>query len=212
MKNTNRVLILVLLTIILVGCSQVIERADRTITMAQETMTGIVNDLTNIQSLEQSLQSDFETTLQAGEDLQAFADSEQTIYKNVDQRISHLEELSQRAEKLTELSKELEAQAKQEEMPTDDITNISQLINELKTALNTYIEDYKTNIATEKASYQAIASSNIDYAGFFKVLDNVGVTFTNNYMNLEKVLGYFEPINTRLINFKVYLAKLIETK
>ena len=74
--------------------------------------------------------------------------------------------------------------------------------------LKVYLKDYQDSLQPEKQTYQAVANPNNDYTTFFKVFDNVNILNKTNQINLEKVLGYFEPINAKLIDFKVYLTNL----
>ncbi|UPQ85574.1 YkyA family protein [Ignavigranum ruoffiae] len=209
MKKYIQLLLIPCLILALTACDSSISRIDRTFTLVQENITKIVNELTEIQLLESHVQDDFETTLKASEDLSAFRAEDSVILQNVNQRSEHLNNL---ADLITELDKLIEEINNQEPNKDEQIkAQVDAIVAELEplTAnLKVYLKDYQDSLQPEKQTYQAVANPNNDYTTFFKVFDNVNILNKTNQINLEKVLGYFEPINAKLIDFKVYLTNL----
>lgn len=210
MKHTIRILVLSFSIILLSACNNAIERTDRTITLIQENVTQIVNELTEIQHIESNLQAEFESTLNSSDDLSIFNDKDTPIMQNIDRRIEHLDLLVEEQATLVELAEELTNQRENTPLPVDQLDNHILLLNDLASSLTTYIEDYRNNLETERIIYKSIANPETDYSSFFAVFDSVDVLHTTNFINLEKVLTNFEPINAQLVNFKVYIANLKE--
>lgn len=210
MKHTIRILVLSFSIILLSACNNAIERTDRTITLIQENVTQIVNELTEIQHIESNLQAEFESTLNSSDNLSIFNDKDTPIMQNIDRRIEHLDLLVEEQATLVELAEELTNQRENTLLPVDQLDNHILLLNDLASSLTTYIEDYRNNLETERIIYKSIANPETDYSSFFAVFDSVDVLHTTNFINLEKVLTNFEPINAQLVNFKVYIANLKE--
>ncbi len=211
MKNLYR-LTLLALCLLLAGCSQSLERSIRTTTLVQDNITAITNHLAEIQLLEESVQTDFESTLKAGEDdLSLFKSSDSAIQENVAKRRKLIQELQDNSDKLQELNDEMVSQLKRSEVPKDQINEIIDLVSNLQKDLEVYSSDYLQNLDLESQTYQSIANPDTNFENFFKIFDTIEILMTNNEMNLEKVLTYFESINAHLIDFKVYLTNLQES-
>ena len=93
----------------------------------------------------------------------------------------------------------------------DQINEIIDLVSNLQKDLEVYSSDYLQNLDLESQTYQSIANPDTNFENFFKIFDTIEILMTNNEMNLEKVLTYFESINAHLIDFKVYLTNLQES-
>ncbi|AXY25821.1 hypothetical protein CL176_07320 [Suicoccus acidiformans] len=201
-----------LLALLLVACDNSLNRADRTITLVQDHVNEIINELNEIQLQEENLQADFEETLNQSEDLSAFKNTENKVYQNVQTRQSHLERLQELTGELGNLTKEFETIQRRETLPNDQVNQLLERINQLNTDMSTYVSDYLANLQIEQTTYQSIANAETDYNDFFGVFDNVNTLASTNQMNLEKVLAHFESINTQLINFKVFIANAQENR
>lgn len=211
MKFLRRSLMLVL-CLALVACSQSVERGLRTTELVQDNINSITNNLNEIQRLENAIQTDFETTLRQGDqDLSVFNKSDNPIMTNVANRNKLLDQLQKASDTIEELNEEMVSQLEKSDIPKDQTKEIVELVAAMKQDLNVYTSDYKKNLELEKQTYQSIANPDTNYDNFFGVFNNIDVIMTNNQMNLEKVLGYFEKINAHLIDFKVYLTNLKES-
>lgn len=209
MKKYIQLLLIPCLILALTACDSSINRIDRTFTLVQENITKIVNELTEIQLLESHVQDDFETTLKASEDLSAFRAEDSVILQNVNQRSEHLNNLADLINELDKLIEEINNQEpNKDEQIKAQVDAIVAELEPLTANLKVYLKDYQDSLQPEKQTYQAVANPNNDYTTFFKVFDNVNILNKTNQINLEKVLGYFEPINVKLIDFKVYLTNL----
>ena len=207
MKKKIIIMSLFFLIPFLVACEKSFERAERAITLTQEQVTSIINDLGKIQHLERDLQSDFEATIEKSEDLSSFASDDSPIMYNLEARRQHLKAIQEKELKLTNLVEELENQVKSTSLTTESVQALINDVNALLNELTVYTTDYLNNIDLEKQTYQSIANPETDYASFFKVFDNINLLNSTNEINLERVLGYFEPLNTRLVNYKIELVK-----
>lgn len=210
MKNKTKLIILPIVLLILAGCSQSVERADRTITLIQDNMTSVINLISEIQFNEQGLQEQFEEMINSEQELQAFQNEEANIYTNINQRSEYLTQLEENRTNLVDLREEINAQSERDELPSDQVTQVDQNLEQLVGYLETYINDYQTNLEIEQQLYESLANPDLDYTQFFSLFDQISIITTNNQMNLEKVIQYVEPINTVLINIKVHLANLQE--
>lgn len=210
MKQTIRLLVLSLSILLLSACNSTIDRTDRTVTLVQENVTQIVNELTEIQLIESNLQAEFESTLNSSEDLSVFNENDTPLMQNINRRIEHLDLLTEHQLTLIELADELANQRDNTPLAADQVDNHVILLSDLASSLTIYIEDYRNNLEMEKIIYKSIANPETDYTSFFAVFDRVDVLHTTNFINLEKVLTYFEPINAQLVNFKVFLANIKE--
>lgn len=212
MKTKGKLFLLSIILIFLTACDNSIERSDRTVTLIQENITAIVNELTEIQLNESNVQQDFEITLNKGDGLDQFDNEENEIFVNVKNRKEHLGNLEEYREEMVKLIEEISNQADSGPLPADQINRQAELLGQLNDALIVYIQDYQGNVETERIIYRSVANPEMNIDTFYDVFDSVQVLAKNNQMNLEVVLGYFEPINTQLVNFKVYLANLNESQ
>lgn len=212
MKHLNKIVILLITTLFIAGCDNSVERADKTVSLVQENVTSIVNELTEIQLAEGNLQAEFESTIaNAEDDLTYFASDDSPIQQNIQRRKEHLTKLEEVRGELDTMIEEFSNQADNSPLPTEQVTNQITQLQKLSQEIVTYISDYRENIETESIVYKSIANPETDYSSFFAVFDSVSKLHTTNQINLERILGYFEPINAQLINFKVYLANLQES-
>lgn len=211
MKTIIKRLVILSSLILLVACDNTLQRTDRLISLVQENVTQLVNQLNEIQLAESDLQADFEETLHAqGDKLTSFAQGDAKVYQNIKRRQDHLRKLEELTDQLVEYAEEFTKQANKSNLPVADSQRTVDLMVQLADDLTTYNEDYKHSLTLEEQTYQSIASPEMDYTKFFGVFDNVQTLQTTNHINLERVLSHFEPINTQLINFKVYLTNLQE--
>lgn len=211
MKQLNKMVIVLVATLFIAGCNNAVERSNRLITLIQENVTALVNELTEIQLAENNIQAEFETTISSGsDDFSAFSSDDSPIQLNIQRRKEHLTKLGELNTELVELIEEVENQSNNTPLPIDQMNSQIGLLKGLSEELTTYITDYQANIETESIIYKALANPETNYETFFTVFDRVSTLHTTNNINLERILGYFEPINAQLINFKVYLANLQE--
>ena len=154
--------------------------------------------------------SQFEEMINSEQELQAFQNEEANIYTNINQRSEYLTQLEENRTNLVDLREEINAQSERDELPSDQVTQVDQNLEQLVGHLETYINDYQTNLEIEQQLYESLANPDLDYTQFFSLFDQISIITTNNQMNLEKVIQYVEPINTVLINIKVHLANLQE--
>lgn len=212
MKHLNKFVILLFTTLFIAGCNNSVERTDRTVSLVQENVTSIVNELTEIQLAEGNIQAEFENTIaNASDDLSYFANNDSPIQQNIQRRQEHLTKLEEVRSELDTLIEEFSNQVDKSPLPADQVTNQITQLQGLSQEITTYITDYRDTIETESIVYKSIANPETDYTSFFAVFDSVSKLHTTNKINLERILGYFEPINAQLINFKVYLANLQES-
>ncbi|MBG9982710.1 YkyA family protein [Aerococcaceae bacterium DSM 111020] len=210
MKKLIKSLSLFLVMLLIVGCSQSVERSDRTITLIQDNMTNVINVISEIQFNEQELQQQFESMINSEQELQAFANEEASIYQNIQTRQELMKKLDEHRNTLADLRDEIKVQAERNELPSDQVQQVDQLMEGFVNHLEVYTTDYQANLTTEKQLYQSMANPDLDYTQFFNLFDKISVLTTNNQMNLEKVIELVEPINTILINLKVHLANIQE--
>lgn len=212
MKSISKIVGLMLLSFILVGCDNSVNRADNTIGLMQDKVTMIINELNQIQTYEANLQADFETTLQeANDDLAVFNNPDTLVEQNIQNRKEHLDTLKVQVQELVDLTPELETLMDSNDLPTSQFQQVNQMINQLAVDINYYIENYQSNLELESMTFKSIAHPDTEYQSFFGVFDNINEISTYNLMNLDKVLGQFEPLNALLINIKVYLVNLQES-
>ncbi|MRI80565.1 hypothetical protein GIY11_00775 [Aerococcaceae bacterium DSM 109653] len=206
MKKTFQLFLLTFSVILLVACDNSLKRADRAIGLIQENVTQIVNELNEVQVLENSLQSEFESMLQSSEDLTIFHPNDSLVQVNIDNRKEHLESMLESIKQLDELISELENLKSSDTIPTTQIDQVITYLNDLSTDLNTYIIDYQENLVEEEITFKSIANPETDYRSFFGVFDNINTLATENNINLDKILVHFEPLTSLLINLKVFLV------
>jgi len=206
MKKTFQLFLLTFSVILLVACDNSLKRADRAIGLIQENVTQIVNELNEVQVLENSLQSEFESMLQSSEDLTIFHLNDSLVQVNIDNRKEHLESMLESIKQLDELISELENLKSSDTIPTTQIDQVITYLNDLSTDLNTYIIDYQENLVEEEITFKSIANPETDYRSFFGVFDNINILATENSINLDKILVHFEPLTSLLINLKVFLV------
>lgn len=209
MKRHVKLLLIPIFLFMLSGCDSSLNRTERTIDLIQENITKIINELNEIQLLESHVQEDFETTLHTSDDLSAFMDNDAVIYQNLDQRMTHLDNLAELKQALETYLEELSIQEdKLDENLLQQINSLKDNLTPLSDNLLIYIDDYKASINPERQTYQSIANPENNYTTFFKVFDNVNILYKTNQINLDNILGYFESINAKLIDLKVFITNL----
>lgn len=209
MKKLIYYLMMGLTVMLMVGCKNTtFERSERTVTMIQESVTTVVNDLNEIQNIEGHLQEDFEATMGDDGDLSKFNDDHSPALENVAHRKEQLDKLNQSIERLSTLADELDLQKEKGMLPTDEFNGISDDIRSLVDDLHVYVSDYQADIPQEIETFKSIANPKTDYTSFFVVFDNINILSRTNHINLEKVLKHFEPLNVKLINLKVTLINM----
>ena len=211
MKRIKYLLILICSCLFLAAFDNALARVDRAVGLIQEDTTGIINDLTEIQTQEKNLQAAFETDLSQN-NLALFNSNDSQVEKNIQERKSRLESINKKRTHLQEMLKELTQGTDNKNLPTDKFQDINSAINQLDQDLATYVNDYSANLALESQSFKSIANPESNYQSFFDVLKNVNTLSTTNLMNLDKVLPHFEKLNANLVNLKVDLVKLKEQK
>ena len=187
MKHLNKIVILLISTLFIAGCDNSLERADKTVSLVQEKVTSIVNELTEIQLAEGNLQAEFESTIaNAGDDLTYFASDDSPIQQNIQRRKEHLTKLEEVRGELDTMIEEFSNQVDNSPLPTEQVTNQITQLQELSQEIVTYISDYRENIETESIVYKSIANPETDYSSFFAVFDRVSQLHTTNQINLER--------------------------
>ena len=106
MKRIKYLLILICSCLFLAACDNSLARVDRAVGLIQEDTTGIINDLTEIQTQEKNLQAAFETDLSQN-NLALFNSNDSQVEKNIQERKSHLESINKKRTHLQEMLKEL---------------------------------------------------------------------------------------------------------
>lgn len=209
MKRIQQFVLVIISCLILVGCDNSLARADRTVGLIQEDITGILNALSEIQNTEAALQGNFETVL-ATNNLQTFNDPENDVQKNILHRQSKIDDINKHRKNLAEMLKELTPLVTHEQLPGDQMQQIIQFIQNLETELTIYVTDYAANLELESTSFKAIANPDYDYKAFFQAQKNINTLSETNLMNLDRLLPHFEPLRAALTNLKVDLVKRIE--
>lgn len=211
MKNIFKIGLIIVLLSCITACDNTFKRAERTTTLLQEDITTVVNELTEIQLLESYVQKDFESTLQASKDLSAFMSDDSAIMQNVQKRQEHLNKLSELLSDLEQLNKELNDQMKTKDPSLNQqVTDIRSILSALMKDLTVYTNDYKDNLKYEIQTYQSISNPNTDYHSFSQVFSNISKLNKTNQINLDSTLKYFETMNAKLIDLKVYLTNLTQ--
>ena len=212
MKKIIKYLSILLISTLLFGCDNSLERSKRTIDALQDNMTQIINILNEIQNEEENIQRDFEATLNSEDGLTAFGDENSAIQINVSEREYQLGLLSEQVVALEKYIEEFTTFTDAELLDRQEVIQQIDLLNQLQENLAVYSKDYQENIQSEQQIYHSLSDPEIDYNRFYQIFEQVETLMTTNHINLEKILGYFEPINTQLINFKIYLVNLSESK
>lgn len=206
MKKTIQLFLLVFSVILLTACDNSIERSDRAIGLVQENVTIVVNELNEIQVLENNLQRDFEAMLENPDDLSVFNLEDSQVQVNIQNRRARLTSIANTVTKLSELAQELEYVKDSDAVPTEQFDRAIQSIETLTTDLSVYVDHYEENLTEESATFKSIANPETDYNTFFGVFDNVNELAVENNINLDKLLVHFEPLNSLLVNLKVFLV------
>lgn len=212
MKKIIKYLSILLISTLLFGCDNSLERSKRTIDALQDNMTQIINILNEIQNEEENIQRDFEATLNSEDGLTAFGDENSAIQINVSEREYQLGLLSEQVVALEKYIEEFTTFTDAELLDRQEVIQQIDLFNQLQENLAVYSKDYQANIQSEQQIYYSLSDPEIDYNRFYQIFEQIETLMTTNHINLEKILGYFEPINTQLINFKIYLVNLAESK
>lgn len=206
MKKTIQLFLLVFSVILLSACDNSIQRADRAIGLIQENVTKVVNELNEIQVLENNLQRDFEAMLENPDDLSVFNLDDSQVQVNIQNRKARLTIIADTVTKLSELAQELEHVKDSDAVPTEQFNQAIHLIETLATDLSVYVDHYLENLTEESMTFKSIANPETDYNTFFGVFDNVNALAVENNINLDKLLVHFEPLNSLLVNLKVFLV------
>lgn len=205
MKKLFQLFLLTFSIMLLAACGNSSQQAGEVLGLLQENVTQIVNELNEVQILENNLQSDFETILQENEDFEIFNGDDSLVQVNIEARKEHLTNLTNNTSELNELIQELEQVNKKDIIPASQFDQVMSHLTNLSTDLDVYIADYQENLTEESMTFKSIANPETDYQSFFGVFSNIDILSTENYMNLDKLLVHFEPLNIQLINLKISL-------
>lgn len=206
--KAKQILVIMISLVLLSACGNSLQRAERTVGLIQDHVTSIIGKISELQLQESDIQADFEATIQASEDLSAFKSDQSTIEENVQKRQDLLQEIETDREELLNLVDELQQIPNHQDLPQDQINQVIEYVTQLSEDLDHYVSHYQANLETEAITYKSIANPATDHESFFKVFDNVNLLYTENNMNLDKVLVHFESLNHLLVNLKVYLVNL----
>ncbi|MGX7108446.1 YkyA family protein [Facklamia miroungae] len=206
--KTTKVIVMLSLSLLLIGCGNSLERAKRTVGLIQDNVTLLIGNISEIQNREFDLQKDFEATIHLSDDLSGFGQSDNPLNKNINTRKDLLEEMEESRQQLLELCQELKDIPQNDQLPMDQINKVIEYTTNLCEKTDVYISTYLENIETEDLSYKSITNPATDHETFFAVFDNVNLLYTENNINLDHILEYFEPLNTLLVNLKVYLVNI----
>ncbi|MBS4455955.1 YkyA family protein [Tuanshanicoccus lijuaniae] len=213
MKRLKQIILCLAIPLFIAACDNSIERANNAIGLIQDQMTKLVNELYEVQNLENQLQAHFEEDLKkSGDNLSYFNQEDILVIKNTSLRLEHLTAMEKAAEELEKLMPELINGRKNNALPMKDFESIDKMIQSMKVDLTTYITDYRKNIALEKQTFHSIGNPKIDYNNFFKVFDNINKLSETNLYNLDRLLVHFEPINQLIVDTKVKVVTLLESK
>lgn len=213
MKKIKLTVMLILTVVLMGACNNALERANNAVTLIQEKMNLIVSSLTEIQTFENSLQNNFEQDIaNAGNNLTYFTSDQALVLQNISLRHERLSTIKNTEKEILSLLQELETATQNTDLPVSDFTQIISLIQNFDIDLQTYINDYETNIQLEEQTFRSIANPSTNYASFFQVFDNVNTLYETNIYNLDQVLKHFEPINRLLVDTKVKLINIEESK
>lgn len=202
-------IILLSFTVVLLGaCSNSLDRADRTIGLIQENVTGIIGKISEVQNIESDLQSDFEQTLSASQDLSAFNQEDNLVGKNIAKRKELIQGIVEHSKLLKEYVKELKEIPDHPKIPHDQVNKVIEYVDQLTLDIDTYTSNYLQNLDIEKDTFQSIGNPKLNSDLFFQVFNNINLLSTENNMNLDKAVGQFERLNTLLVNLKVYLVNI----
>lgn len=203
MKKPIHKIALTIITLFLVGCVNAFQKADHMIGLMQNDTTAIIGQLNRIQTFENQMQTDFESTIEKDESLQYFKDDQNPIMTNIAQREECLEMIEDSLQDLIDLLDELALFKLDSDHHVQTLEDIDQQVADLNDDLVVYVNDYKDNLNIERASFKAISHPDTHYDRFFEVIHNVNTVSTTNSINLDQVLGHFEGLNSNLVNFKV---------
>lgn len=205
---------LLIFTVVLMGaCNNSLERANNVVTLIQEKVNFIVSSLTEIQSFENSLQNNFEQDItNAGNYLSYFSNDQALVLQNVSLRRDRITKIKETEQEIINLLSELETASRDTNLPVADLKQLISLIQNLDVDLQTYVTDYDQNIRLEEQTFRSIANTHTNYASFFQVFDNVNTLYETNIYNLDQVLKHFEAINRLLVDTKIKLVNLADSK
>lgn len=206
--KTKKIIIIVILLSLVTGCSNSLERAKRSVGLVQDHVTQLIGNISEIQNREFDLQKDFEATIALEKDLSGFKLEDNPLNKNIQARQILLEEMDSSRLKLIELCQDLQEIPAHSQLPKDQIDKVIKSTRQLCDNTETYVDGYLNNLHEEDLTYKSITNKDIDHETFFGVFDNVNTIYTENNMNLDQILGYFESLNALLVNLKVYLVNL----
>lgn len=196
---------------ILAACqNKSLPRAERIIGLIQENVTAITNNLSEIQNIENTLQSSFEEAI-AFNDLSIFSNEDNAVNVNIQARQEKINAIIDARKSNQDLIKEMTSLIGQPNVPGEQIKTIISQIEALNADLEVYTTDYNNALKLESQSFESIAAENSNYETFFNVLNNVNTLAVTNNMNLNKVVGQFEQINIHLVNVKVEIINLIQS-
>lgn len=206
--KAKQILVLIVSVVLLSACGNSLQRAERTVGLIQDHVTAIIGKISEIQNQEADIQANFEATIKASEDLSAFNQADSPIEANVQKRQALLDEIDDHRKQLIDLADELGDIPQHKDLPQDQMKMVMDYVKNLTGDLDQYVARYQANLKTEAITYKSIANPSTNHESFFKVFDNVNLLYTENNMNLDKVLVHFESLNHLLVNLKVYLVNL----
>ncbi|MBS4462777.1 MULTISPECIES: YkyA family protein [unclassified Facklamia] len=213
MKKFKHIILCLAIPLFIAACDNSIERANNAIGLIQDQMTKLVNELYEMQNLENQLQANFEDDLKNSNDNLGYFNQENLlVIQNSALRLEHLTNMEKAITEIERLMPELINGRKNNALPMNDFESLDKMIQSMKGDLSTYITDYRQNISLETQTFHSIGNPDIDYSNFFKVFDNINQLSETNLYNLDRLLVHFEPINQLIVDTKVKVVTLLESK
>ncbi|MBK0348427.1 YkyA family protein [Aerococcaceae bacterium zg-ZJ1578] len=213
MKKFKHIILCLAIPFFIAACDNSIERANNAIGLIQDQMTKLVNELYEMQNLENQLQANFEDDLKNSNDNLGYFNQENLlVIQNSALRLEHLTNMEKAITEIERLMPELINGRKNNALPMNDFESLDKMIQSMKGDLSTYITDYRQNISLETQTFHSIGNPDIDYSNFFKVFDNINQLSETNLYNLDRLLVHFEPINQLIVDTKVKVVTLLESK
>lgn len=201
---------LAIVFVMLSACSNSIERADRTVGIIQENVTSIIGKISEVQNYENDLQADFEATLALNEDLSSFNEADNPVETNIASRRQLLNEIEENRTNLLDLIDEIQEIPSSDDLPQDQLNRVVEYVENLSVDLERYVTNYLENLQSESMTFKSIANPDLDHQSFFSVFDNINQLSIENHINLDRLIAHFEPLNSLLVNLKVYLVNITE--
>lgn len=181
-------------SVLLAGCTNQIQNVQKEVDSVTSEKEEMVVSLNAIQSKEMEIQGSFDESLLADVELKNFQDESALVFENVKSRE---EEIQKVKEVLKELQTDLEDlnAFEEETLPLEQISSLTQTLQEINKVVEPYISAYENQLSEEKVVFQSLGEEEADFDTLYNGVDSLNKMSDQNLESLRPLTELFNQLD-----------------